>query len=93
MNSEFYDHERVTKIIEDYCYEHRITEGRFAELIDVHPAHLPRIKKGEMCSNNALGKIALLGKVQLKDLIKGTPDRLKQELIDIGQQKNIAVCV
>jgi hypothetical protein len=93
MNAEFYNHQRVKEIIEGYCYKHRITEAKFAELIDVHPAHLPRIKKGEMASLDALGKIAALGKIQLKELILDTPDRLKQELFTVGRQKNIVVFV
>lgn len=93
MNAEFYNAEKVKTIIEDYCYEHRIKESQFAELIDVHPAHLPRIKKGEMASMDSLGKIAALGKIQLKDLMNDTPDRLKKELFDIGQEKNISVSI
>ena len=93
MNREFYNHEKVADIIENYCYEHRIKEAVFAQLIGVHPSHLPRIKKGEMCSIDVLGKIAALGKMQLRDLVNDTPERLKQELFSIGQQKIIAVCV
>lgn len=93
MNAEFYDHQKVKKIIEDYCYEQRINEADFAELIGVHAGHLTRIKKGEMVSHDSLAKIATLGKVQLKDLILDTPERLKKELVQIGQQKNIPVCV
>lgn len=93
MKGEFYKHEKVAKIIEDYCFEHRIKESTFAVLLGVHPAHLPRIKKGEMCSIDVLGKIAALGKVQITELINNTPDRLKSELFQVGKQKNITVCV
>lgn len=93
MNAEFYDHIKVKKIVENYCREHRISEADFAALLDVHSGHLPRIKKGEMCSVEILGKIAALGRIPLKDLILDTPERLKKELSDIGSQKNIAVSV
>ncbi len=91
MNSEFFYPEKVSQIIQDYCYEFRITEADFAELLGIHPAHLPRIKKGTMGSIDVLAKIAALGKVPLQQLIKDTPDRLKDELIEIGNKKNISV--
>lgn len=93
MNGEFYDQEKVTEIIESYCYEHRITEATFAKLIGVHPAHLPRIKKGEMASTECLGKIAVLGQIEFKDLILNTPERFKIELVESGLKKNIPVCI
>jgi hypothetical protein len=93
MNKELYNHEEVKRIIENYCSENQINESDVALLIGVHPAHLPRIKSGEMCSYKTLGKIALLGKVSINDLLQPIPCSFKDEIIEIGRQKSIPVCV
>lgn len=93
MNGEFYNHKKVAEIVEQYCYEHRMSESDFADLLGVHSAHLPRIKGGKMCSYEILCKIAALGKIEISELLRAVPDSLKREMIQIGSQKNIPVFV
>jgi hypothetical protein len=91
MNKEHYKNELVKEIIEGYCSEHKINEKDFALLIDVHPAHLPRIKSGEMCSYDTLGKIAILGGQKIEELLRPLPNSLREEILQIGNQKGLPV--
>lgn len=93
MTNEFYNEAKVVKIIADYCAEYGIGENDFADLIQVHPTHLSRIKAGKMCSEEALCKIAALGKVQMTDLLREIPARIKTEIISAGRSKNLPVFV
>ena len=93
MNSEFYNHEKVAEIIESYCQSNEIDEKDFADLIGVHPTHLSRIKKGLMCSPDLLQKIAALGRMEPSNLIRQTPDSVKQILKQNGINKNIPAIV
>jgi len=93
MNKDFYNHVKATSIIESYCSSNGIKESDFAKLIDVHAGHLPRIKSGEMCSYKALGKIALLGGVEITDLLLPIPASLKREIVAAGKSKSVPVFV
>lgn len=93
MNSEFYNHELVSTLIERYCDEHNIKEGDYAALIEVHPASLSRIKAGKMCSPEILAKIAALGKMSLGDLMRPAPETSRNQLFQVGKSKNLPVCV
>lgn len=93
MTGELYDSDHVAKLIETYCEQHRIDEADFAVLVGVHPAHLSRIKKGKMCSPEILAKIAALGAVSLRELIRDIPERFKQELCEKGRLKGLPVSI
>jgi DNA-binding Xre family transcriptional regulator len=93
MNKDFYNHIKVTSIIESYCASHKINESDLARLVGVHPSHLPRVKSGEMCSYKTLSKIALLGKVEVSDLLMPIPNKLKTEIIAAGKLKSLPVFV
>jgi hypothetical protein len=93
MKGELYDHPKVAELIKDYCKEHDIRESEYATLIGVHASHLPRIKKGEMCSPEVLHKIAALAKMSVKELLLDTPDSLKDQINQTARQNKIPVCV
>jgi transcriptional regulator with XRE-family HTH domain len=93
MNSEYYDHNLASRLIERYCEEHGIKESEYADLLDVHPGSLSRIKAGKMASPQVLAKIAALGKVSVRDLINEAPESAKAELFTAGRKKSLPVCV
>ena len=93
MNSEFYNHKKVSEIVEDYCKENQIDEYDFATLIDVHPTSLSRIKAGKMASHEALFKIAALGKVEINEIFQSIPARVKSEIRLSGQINNLPAVI
>jgi hypothetical protein len=68
-SANFYDHNKVSALIEGYCKENNINQGRFAVLVGRHETHISRVKAGKMASMEVLAKIASLCKVPLQDLI------------------------
>lgn len=89
MNREHYKPETVQKIVADYCSRNGITEAEFAVLIGIHPGSLPRIKSGEMCSEDNLFKISRLGGVPMSELLQSTPSRIEDEINAALKQKNL----
>ena len=80
MKGDFYNHDAVAEIINDYCKSNKINEEGFAKIIGIHPTSLSRIKKGKMCSPENLQKIAVLGNKELKDLVRNVPENIKKQI-------------
>lgn len=84
MNGEFYDSQKASDLIKDYCKTHDINQADYAAIVDVKPESLSRIKAGKGCSIETLAKIATLSGVPLNALLKDVPDSVRDELVAGG---------